>query len=265
MGIQSRVCLTSQSKPNPGTQQPLAVWFWSLWIHYIGKCWVWKARSECIPSGPPLTIQGLCVPCAVNENGKWFPSLPLCSSICPGNSLMSTEGLHGICFQSTASLSGILRGHLSQNQGWRKSWLCASPQHSSYWGGKTVCGYSEGFFTVDAIIMWKDRHVSSEQMNNNATGILYLTKHLSREMYYLHCGWGIVSEPNHVSHWPMTISFLINNNFLNSALASSSAFKKIGYACFVFFILTTLSIGGLTLDALKANYWTPGDPLLLAR
>lgn len=35
-------------------------------------------------------------------------------------------------------------------------------------------------------------------MNDNATGILYLTKHLSQEMYRLPPGWGIVSEHNQV-------------------------------------------------------------------
>lgn len=52
-------------------------------------------------------------------------------------------------------------------------------------------------------------------------------------------------NPIRISHWPVTISFLINKNFLNSALASLSV-KKIGYDCFVFPILTTLCIRGLT-------------------
>lgn len=50
----------------------------------------------------------------------------------------------------------------------------------------------------------------------------------------------------------MTISFLINNNFLNSVLASWSAFRRqmLSDDSLVFLILITLGIRGLTLDEL---------------
>lgn len=63
-------------------------------------------------------------------------------------------------------------------------------------GQKTGAISGEGPFIVSAIVMRKDPRSEPRAMNNNAFGILYLTKHLSAEMYYSLCGWGIVCEPN---------------------------------------------------------------------
>lgn len=57
-------------------------------------------------------------------------------------------------------------------------------------------------------------------------------------------------NPIRISHWPVTISFLIKNNFLNSALASFFV-QNIGYNCFVFSLLIILCIRGLTLGTLN--------------
>lgn len=63
-------------------------------------------------------------------------------------------------------------------------------------------------------------------MNSNAIGTLYLTKYLSEKCITFLVGGELSLNPIRIIHWSMTISFLINNNFLNSVLASSSAFRR---------------------------------------
>ena len=66
------------------------------------------------------------------------------------------------------------------------------------------------------------------ETHNNVIGILYLTKHLPGKKKCITCSVGgeLFLNPIRISRWPMTISFLINNNSLSSGLASLPELRR---------------------------------------